>query len=428
MSQLARGAAPAGRWGIALLLSCGVLVNYVDRINLTISHDALRTSFGFSDVVFGWLLSAYNLTYALCQVPAGLLLDRFGVRRLNLLSAATVSLASVGSSIARGEGTLFLARFLLGIGESPLFPANAKAIGQWFPANERTFAMSLVDSSAKLASAIGVPILGSILLWLGWRRTFALTAGLTLLYLFTFKALYREATPAMEESKISDLALLVETGSSLPLQRLLGEPKVIGLAVGMLAYNYSFYLMLTWLPTYLSQSLGIDLLHSFLYTGFPWLMAVLCEIAVGGWLIDRLIARGATPGKVRLRVMMLGMGLGFAVIGVAYSHTAASALFWLTISIAGSAAATPAMWAAPSLIAPRSNVATVGSILNFSGQVAGISAPVITGYVHKSTNGFSGAFFIAAALQLCGLLAYIVLVREITPIRVGRIECEPFVE
>jgi ACS family D-galactonate transporter-like MFS transporter len=418
MSLPAKGAAPQARWRIAILLSCGVLVNYVDRINLTVSHDALQQSFAFSDVVFGWLLSAYNLTYALCQMPAGLMLDRFGVRRLNIFSAATVSVASFGSAAASGVHSLFLARFLLGIGESPLFPANAKAVGQWFPSNERTFAMSLVDSSAKLASAVGVPLLGSLLLWLGWRRTFAFTAILTLLYLVTFKALYREMDPEREGTKFSDLPEMVETNRGLPLRRLLAEPKVIGLAIGMLAYNYSFYLMLTWLPIYLSQSLRIDLLHSFLYTGFPWLIAVLSEIAVGGWLIDMFIARGAAPGKLRLRIMVLGMGFGFAVIGVAFSNTASMALLWLTISIAGSAAATPAMWAAPSLIAPRSNVATVGSIMNFSGQVAGISAPVITGYLHKSTNGFSGAFFIAAGLQICGLLAYVVLVKEITPIRV----------
>lgn len=418
MSVLAKETAPQVRWRIVFLLSCGVLVNYIDRINLTVSHNALQNSFGISDVVFGWLLSAYNLTYAMCQMPAGLLLDRFGVRRLNILSAATVSVASFGSSIASGVRSLFLARFLLGIGESPLFPANAKAIGQWFPANERTFAMSLVDSSTKLASGVGVPILGSLLLWLGWRRTFGFTAMLTLLYLVLFKTFYRERSVERADVGFTGLPEIEETGPRFSLRELLVQPKVIGLAIGMFAYNYSFYLMLTWLPTYLSQSLGIDLLHSFLYTGFPWLMAVLCEVAVGGWLIDVFIARGAAPGRLRLRIMLLGMGFGFAVIGVTYAHSAAVALLWLTISIAGSAAATPAMWAAPSLVAPRSNVATVGSIMNFSGQVAGISAPVITGYLHKGTNGFSGTFFIAAGLQLCGLLAYMFLVKEITPIRV----------
>jgi MFS family permease len=391
-------------------------VNYVDRINLTVSRDALQTSFGLSDIVFGWLLSAYNLTYAVSQLPAGLLLDRFGVRRLNLVSAATISVASFGSATASCVRNLFFARFLLGIGESPLFPGNAKAIGQWFPPNERTFAMSVVDSSAKLASAVGVPVLGSLLLWLGWRRTFVFTAILTLLYLVSFAAFYREVNSDIGDATVSDFAEMVKPEHGLVLSQLLMEPKVIGLALGMLAYNYSFYLMLTWLPTYLSQSLGVDLLHSFLYTGFPWLMAVLCEIIVGGWLIDTFIARATAPGKLRLRILMLGMVFGFAVIGLAFSHTPFMALLWLTISIAGSAAATPAMWAAPSLVAPRSNVATVGAIMNFSGQIAGISAPVITGYLHKATNRFSGAFVIAAGLQLCGLLAYLLLVKEIAPI------------
>src|SRR5580692_5485284 len=110
---------PKRRWGIAMLLGFGVLVNYFDRVNLSVSRDALHATFGISTVMFGYLLSAYNWTYAVLQLPSGLLLDRFGVRRVGIVSTIVWSVASFGAALSTGLGSLFGARFLLGIGEAP---------------------------------------------------------------------------------------------------------------------------------------------------------------------------------------------------------------------------------------------------------------------------------------------------------------------
>src|ERR1035438_7037623 len=126
------------RWRIAWLLGLGVLVNYFDRVNLSVSHDSLYIAFGISNVTFGWLSGAYNWTYALCQLPIGVLLDKFGVRRIGRLSAFLWSIASFAAAVTPNLGGLFAARFALGVGEAPTFPANAKAIGYWFPARERS--------------------------------------------------------------------------------------------------------------------------------------------------------------------------------------------------------------------------------------------------------------------------------------------------
>ena len=139
------------RWTIAVLLGLGVLVNYFDRVNLSVSHDALFAAFGISDFTFGLLLGAYNWTYALCQLPSGILLDRFGVRRVGCVSTLLWSMASFGAAITPGLGGFFAARFLLGVGEAPSFPASAKAVGYWFPARERSLATSFFDGAAKLA-------------------------------------------------------------------------------------------------------------------------------------------------------------------------------------------------------------------------------------------------------------------------------------
>jgi sugar phosphate permease len=192
---------PRRRWGIAWLLGFGVLVNYFDRVNLSVSQGALHSEFGISTITFGYLLSAYSWTYALLQLPSGLLLDRFGVRLVGRISTILWSIASFGAAISTGIGGFFAARFLLGIGEAPSFPANAKAIGYWFPTRERSFATAIFDSAAKLASAIGVPLIGVLLLHFGWRWSFAATGFISLFYFWLFYRFYRDPS---QDSGLSD--------------------------------------------------------------------------------------------------------------------------------------------------------------------------------------------------------------------------------
>src|SRR5216683_8128417 len=182
---------PRRRWTIALLLGIGVLINYFDRVNLSVSQEALHATFGISAIMFGYLSSAYSWTYALLQLPSGLLLDRFGVLVVGRVSTILWSVASFGAAAATGIGSFFVARLLLGIGEAPTFPANAKAIGYWFPGEERSLATAIFDAAAKLASAIGVPLIGILLLHFGWRWSFAATGFISLVYFGLFYWIYR---------------------------------------------------------------------------------------------------------------------------------------------------------------------------------------------------------------------------------------------
>ena len=248
------------RWVIAALLGIGVLVNYFDRVNLSVSHDALQHDFGLSNIAFGYLSGAYSWTYALCQLPIGVLLDRIGVRRIGRISTFLWGVASFGAAVTPSVSGFFAARLLLGVAEAPTFPANAKAIGAWFPQEERSFATAIFDSAAKLASAIGVPAIGILLLHVGWRLSFAATGLISLLYFALFFRVYREPRP--EEEPISFNADDDFADESLTLGKLIRKPQVVGLALGSGAYNYVFYLLLTWLPTYLAITLHLDLLHS----------------------------------------------------------------------------------------------------------------------------------------------------------------------
>src|SRR6202451_659958 len=182
---------PRRRWRIAFLLAFGVLVNFFDRINLAVSRDALHDLFGLSLVAFGYLSSAFSWTYALMQMPAGVLLDRLGVRRVGRMSALLWSISSFAAALAPGLSWFFGARLLLGVSESPTFPANAKALGYWFTREERGLATAITDAAAKFSSAIGVPLIGLLLLYFGWRWSFAATGFMSFLYFVLFYVIYR---------------------------------------------------------------------------------------------------------------------------------------------------------------------------------------------------------------------------------------------
>jgi ACS family D-galactonate transporter-like MFS transporter len=426
-SQLPRG---RRRWRIGWLLGLGVLVNYFDRVNLSVSQAALFTAFGITSLTFGYLSSAYNFTYALCQLPIGVILDKFGIRRVGRASTFLWSVASFAAAISPNVAGLFGARFLLGVGEAPTFPANAKAVGLWFPPQERSFATALFDSAAKFSSAIGVPLIGLLMLRAGWRWSFAATGLVSLCYFALFSRVYRdpkddadlssEERQHIEGSTEAANGVMLENASAdteppMPLWTLIRQPKVLAMVLGFGSYNYVFYLLLTWLPSYLSMALHLDLTHSFLYTGFPWLVATFADLLIGGLLADFLIQRGWDANRVRRTILIGGMTCGLGILGAATVHSPLPALLWISLSIGGLSAASPIGWSVPSLIAPRNSVGSVGGIINFSNQISGISAPIITGFLVQTLHSFGWAFGISAIYLGVGITAYLTLLGKIEP-------------
>lgn len=414
--------APHRRWRIAVLLGIGVLINFFDRVNVSVAFDALHTAWGISAVTFGFLASAYSWTYAILQIPVGVMLDRWGVRRVGRVATLIWSIASFASGLAAGVWSFFAARLLLGIGEAPTFPANSKAIGYWFPQQERSFSTSLNDAAAKFASAIGVPILGVFVIWLGWRWSFIFTGFVSFLYFLLFWRVYRNPS---EDPRLSpaERRLMLEGHAQpesapsrhahgAPLLYLLRQRQVLGATIGFAAYNYVFYLVLFWLPSYLTMSMHIDLKQSALYTSIPWLVATLTDLFIGGWMVDRLVRRVRRPWLVRQAVLLGGLAFGTCIYGAAFAHTAWQAVAWISVCLGGLGAMAPVGWSVPSLIACRESVGRVGGIMNFATQVAAILAPAITGFLAKG-HDFGGAFALAAVVLAVGIAGYALLLGKL---------------
>jgi MFS transporter, ACS family, D-galactonate transporter len=394
-------------WLTAALLGVGVLVNYFDRVNLAVAQGAMQHEWGVGDIGFGYLSSAYSWTYAAMQLPAGWLLDRFGVWAVGSVAALLWSVASFGGAAAPGLRGFFWSRLLLGVAEAPTFPANAKAVAAWFPPEKRGMPTAIFDAGAKLAAGIGVLTLGWILVRHGWRWSFAVTGAMSFAYFIVFAAFYRDRK-ALDGGKAliqreSESARRVGFGEILRMR------KVLGLALGFSGYGYSFYLFLTWLPSYLSRSLHMDVLRSAMATAIPWGFATASDLVVGGWLVDWLIARGHDPTLVRRWIVCTGMAMGLGVLGATQTESPVVAVAWITFALTGLASSAPVGWQIPALISPLGAEARVAAVMNLANNVMAIIAPITTGYLVARTHKFAWPFAVAAAMVVAGIFGYTVL-------------------
>ncbi|HTH61103.1 MAG TPA: MFS transporter [Paraburkholderia sp.] len=416
---------PGKRWSIGILLGVGILINYFDRINLSVAGPQLQSTFHLSSGELGLLFSAFFWPYALLQLPAGLLLDRCGVTLLGRLGAFLWGVASAITAVTSGFGGIFIARVLLGIAETPGFPVSSKATGYWFPRNERALATAIFDAAAKFSNVIGVPFVAAVVVNFGWRWGFGVTAILSFLYFVAFYVIYRD--PSKHAGLSDEEREYIQAGGAAPegqsqsgamsmLGYLLTKAKVWGLTIGFAAYGYSFYLFLTWLPGYLVQTMHMSMLKSAGLAAIPWSVATVSDLVVGGWLIDHLISRGKDETRVRKTVLVCGMLLGLAVFGATQTTHPGWAIFWITLSLGGLAAAAPVGWSLPSLVAPRGGVGTVGGIMNFANNVMGIIAPIVTGFIVGATNSFASAFMVAGVILAVGIFSFVFVMGKIEPV------------
>ena len=410
------------RWGIALLLGLGVIINYFDRTNISVAGVALSKEYHLSSLQFAFIASAYLYTYTLIQVPVGALLDHIGVKWMTRVGTIIWTVATFMTAIVSGYGLIIVARLLLGVAEAPVFPAASKATGYWFPMRERGLATSAFDASAKFSNVIGVPFVAFIVSLYGWRGGFYATGILSLLYGILFWIFYRD--PSQSKRISSQERTYIEEGGAqadnvapantlASLGYLLRQPKIWGMALGFAAYGYSFYLFLTWLPTYIESQLHVSILKSAGLVAIIWGVATITDIVVGGWLVDYLIKRGNDPTRVRKTIFIIGMLMGIAIIGAAFTKSVPLIVMWLSIALGGLAFAAPVGWSIPSLIAPKGTVGVVGSIMNFFNNLAGIIAPLVAGYVLDTTKSFVLNFIIAAVVLVLGILCYLLLLGKI---------------
>ncbi|NIE78033.1 MFS transporter [Pantoea sp. Ap-967] len=417
------------RWMIGGLLGLGSFVNYVDRVNLSIAATPLAQSLDLSPAEMGIVFSAFLWTYAILQIPMGMLIDKIGVSWAMRIATLLWGVATLLTIFAGGLGLLIVARLILGVAEAPVVPAAWKATGYWFPKNERGMCTAMFDGASKLSMVIGIPMMAYAVSHYGWHAAFYVSLVMSMFYCIVFWMFYRSPQEMKDKGWLTEQEhryILeggaqseekAETGSGLKgVKYLLSQRKTWGLAIGFASYTYCFYVLLTWMPAYLEKQLGLNVLSSGMYSSLPWAFAIAAEFIIGGWLVDKLISRGKDSTKVRQYVLIGSMLLSLCVVGAAFADTVWLALVFLSLGAAGLAITAPTASSIVALIAPQGQVAALGGIVNCVANFCGIAAPIVTGLIYQATGSFSIAFLACGGVAVIGILSYVCVLGRITAI------------
>ncbi|KVH54606.1 glucarate transporter [Burkholderia sp. MSMB1072] len=412
---------------ILALLFVTVVINYLDRSNLSIAAPELFKALNIDPVRAGLVFSAFGWTYALMQIPGGWLVDKVSPRvlyagALALWSAATLLLGFAGSFVG-----LIVLRLAVGALEAPAYPINNRVVTTWFPTRERASAIGGYTSGQFVGLAFLTPVLAWLQARLGWHMVFVATGLAGIAWAAIWYAVYREPR-AFRGVNAAEIALIRDGGGLVDLEDrvaarsertpstwrdlgvVLGRRKLWGIYVGQFALNSTLWFFLTWFPTYLVKYRGMDFIKSGFLASLPFLAAfvgVLCS----GVLSDWLMRRGASQGFARKLPIISGLLISTCIIGANYVSSTGWVIAFMTIAFFGNGFAS-ITWSLVSGLAPARLLGLTGGVFNLIGNLSAIATPIVIGLLVDGAD-FSRAITYIAAMALAGSLSYGLLVGKV---------------
>jgi len=415
------------RWMFIALIVVGGVINYLDRSTLSIGNTTIAKELSFSTVQMGLLLSAFSWPYAIANLPAGYLIDRFGVKKMFMFAIVSWSLVAMGTSFLSSFAALYVARMLLGICESPFFASGLKASQLWFAKQDRALPVSTVNTGSQIGNAVAPPFLTFLMLTFSWRNMFMIVGALGIVLGIIWWFMYRDPRPEEErvikgsEELDAELAADAPAGtSSANWFSLLKRPNTWFMMLGAFGIFYTVWVYLTWLPSYLQTSRGFSLSKTGWIAALPFVCGI-GGVLLGGWISSRLVARGWPTIRARKLPIVSGAILAaLAVLPVAYVQDTTLSIVLLCIGYFAAQIPIGCIWTLASDVAERHLVASLGAIQNFGGFLGAAVAPVVTGAILQQTGGsFQLVFVVAGLLLLVGAISYGLFVKDRRPQTAG---------
>lgn len=392
---------------LSALLALAVFINYVDRGNLATAAPVLATELHLSATQIGILLSSFYWTYAISQLGAGWLAERFSVGRVIAAGFAIWCVATILTGLVSGFVALLCLRLVLGLGESVAFPCSSKMLAEHVSVDRRGRSNASIAIGIALGPAFGTYVGGMILARFGWRYLFLSLGALSLLWLVPWLSGPMRALPSRPTEESQDAP------SFLAIVR---QRAAIGAALGHFTANYIFYFVLSWLPFYLVQERGYSLQRMAILGGLTYLMHAVGAFTTG-LVTDRAIEHGETPHRVYQTTLVASqISSAVCLLGVLLGGTVLSTVCLLAVGFTFGLAS-PTLYAVAQLLAgPKAAGRWVG-YQGFVGNLAGIAGPAITGFLVDSSGSFYSAFVLAIAISLLGVLSWTVIVPRIAPVQ-----------
>jgi MFS transporter, ACS family, glucarate transporter len=427
-------------WIIAVLfiVSC---TSYGDRVALSIAGPGMSKDIGMDALKMGYLFSAFSWAYVLGQLPAGGLLDRFGSKRVYGVAIVLFSISAflIGFAgylpAAAAFTTIFILRLFSGLAQSPVFPGNGRIVAAWFPATERGRASAIFNASQYFALMLFAPILGWISHVSGWKGCFWFIGILGFVLVFVwFNTVYDVKThPRISNAEIDYIEQgggLVNTGQSAKgnakanvltwaaVKELLSHRMLVGIYLGQYCVTTLTWFFLTWFPVYLSQARHMSIVK----VGFAAALPALCGGVggvLGGVVSDRILRAGHSLTFARKLPIVAGMALSVTMIGCNYAKAQDVMLLLMSLAFFGKGFGSLG-WTVVSDTSPKGMVGLNGALFNLIGNLAGITTPIIIGYIVKKTGSFNDVLIFVGATAVMAIVSYLPLVGEIK-----RVELKP---
>ncbi len=395
------------RWSVVILLGFGMIIAYIDRANLSVAlaDKNFKTLFQLTDNDRGLLNSAFFWTYAFLQIPAGFLVDRFGVKYPYALAFLLWSVTSAATGFISTFAGLCALRLLLGVGEAVVTPASMRWIRFNVGEKQRGLAVGILFAGAKFGPAVGSYLAAVLIHQYGWQLMFMVLGLGCLLWLIPWMTLVKDNDREIEAELVR-----TSTQRALPFAELWKTPMIYGVILGTFSYNYFVYFSMTWMPAYLVERRNLSLKSMGLYQLFSFggmgLMAILA-----GFLADKLIERGGDPVKVRKGFTIAGLLAASTELIGAVAPSADVALFFAIVSLTGLGLATANYWALTQTLVPGAAIGRIAGVQNFASNFSGIVAPLLTGWLKEVTGSYVAPMMAICVFLIMGVAAYMFMVR-----------------
>lgn len=381
-----------------ILLFISVWLNYIDRGSLSVAVPRIGPELGLDPKQIGFLLSAFFWTYTLFQIAAGWIVDRYDVVKVYGFGLALWSVATVASGYVGGFAALFACRMILGIGESVAFPSYSKILTQAYPEHQRGFANAMVDVGTKAGPALGTFLAGMLTAQYGWRPMFIILGVASMAWLVPW-FFYAPSSKGFEKRPY--------TGP--PMRAILRLRPAWATFFGLLGYNYAFYFLLTWLPSYLVNERKFSQTMMSIYAALPFAVTAIASL-ITGKISDRIIASGRPAVDVRRRILVLGLLISGVCLPLATVNDNFTSMALLIAAFIGIGITTSNLWALTMTLAGPAASQWTG-IQNAVGNLGGVIAPIVTGYIVNETKSFFFAFIAASAMLFVSALFYGIMLR-----------------
>ncbi|HVO46472.1 MAG TPA: MFS transporter [Steroidobacteraceae bacterium] len=384
-----------------LLLAAVLFLNYVDRGALPTALPLLRGDMHLNENQLGLLISAFFWIYAPMQIPVGWLAERYGAHRVLAAGLTLWASSTMLVGVAHGFATLLVLRWMLGLGESAGFPCMSKILAASVPLGSLGTANGIVAFGYLMGPAVGIYLGGLLIEGFGWRVMFVVFGAVSLLWLLPWsRVAVRQNTPEAKPSEGPGTSAMLRTR------------ELWGTSLGHFCSNYTFYFMLSWLPYYLVTERGFSNLEMSRFASSAFLVNALCAMA-GGWWIDRLVKRGISADLAYKGVLGSAALVAVACMLCVALVPGPLALACIFIYQALCGASSPGVFAVPQILAGPGAAGRWVGIQNSIGNLAGIVAPWLTGFVVYRTGHFFMAFIVAAAVSVLGFVGWVFMVPRV---------------